>query len=314
VTARRAIVFACAGAVPAACAALWLLGSLLTAPVRRAARPPPAALGATAIAFASESGATIHAWLAPGTPGCGAVVLAHAVRSDRSQMTRRATFLHDAGYGVLLFDAQAHGESTGERITFGYRESHDARAAIAEARSRLRGERVAYLGVSQGGAAALLGRDPLNVDALILEAVYPTLREAIRNRLAIRIGPLAAIATPLLVAQIPLRLGVDVESNTPIAGISRVSAPLLVIAGADDRHTLLAESRRLFDAAPGEKEIWVLPGARHVDFHAREPAEYERRVLAFLARILWHAHAGGPGVKSPARNAEKPRTPSGDTP
>jgi fermentation-respiration switch protein FrsA (DUF1100 family) len=213
-------------------------------------------------------------------------VLAHGVRSDRSQMVERAAFLRDAGYGVLLFDSQAHGESPGQRVTFGYSESDDARAAVAEARRREAGERIGYLGVSQGGAAALLGRDPLPVDALILEAVYPSLREAIRNRLAIRIGPFAEIATPLLFAQIPLRLDIDVESNTPIAGIRRVRAPLLLIAGADDRHTLLSESRRLFDAAPAEKEIWVLPGVQHVDFHAREPAEYERRVLAFLARTL----------------------------
>ena len=221
-----------------------------------------------------------------GMAGLGSVVLAHGVRSDRTQMLGRARFLRAAGYGVLLFDAQAHGESAGDRITFGLREAHDARAAVAAARARLPAGPVAYLGVSQGGAAALLGSEPLAVDALILEAVYPTLREAIRDRIEIRLGPLADALAPLLVAQIPLRLGVGADEIAPIEGIRRAHAPLLLIAGGADRHTPLAESERLFAAAPPPKEMWVLQGATHVDFHALSPVEYERRVLGFLARAL----------------------------
>ena len=54
----------------------------------------------------------------------------HGVRANRLVMLARARFLHKAGYAVLLFDFQAHGESSGKRITFGHLEGLDASAAV----------------------------------------------------------------------------------------------------------------------------------------------------------------------------------------
>jgi fermentation-respiration switch protein FrsA (DUF1100 family) len=216
-------------------------------------------------------------------------VLAHSVRSDRREMLGRARFLRSAGHALLLFDQQAHGESPGQQITFGLLESHDARAAVAEARARWPHERIGYLGVSQGGAAALLGSEPLAVDALVIEAVYPTLRDAVTDRIAIRLGPLAPLLAPLLLVQTKLRVGVEADVIAPIRGIPAIRAPLLLLAGARDQHTTLEESKRLFAAAPEPKEIWILPEARHQDFHRLEPVEYEQRVGAFFARTLFSA-------------------------
>ena len=118
--------------VIAASIGVWMLGGALVAPVPRAVGPPPKQLaGALTVEFPSGSGSTIRAWFAPGVPGRGSVVLAHAVRGDRRGMLSRAEFLQRAGYSVLLFDAQAHGESQGDRITFGYLEALDAAAAVA---------------------------------------------------------------------------------------------------------------------------------------------------------------------------------------
>lgn len=266
--------------------AAWIVASLLVAPAKRAIGAPPLELAAEAVEIESRSGSRLHGWAIPGRAGSGAIVLAHSVRSDRREMLGRARFLHAAGHALLLFDQQAHGESPGERITFGLLESHDARAAVAYARARWPEERIGYLGVSQGGAAALLGSEPLEVDALVLEAVYPTIREAVTNRVAIRLGPLAPLLAPLLLAQARIRIGADADAIAPIRGIASIRAPLLLLAGGRDRHTTLAESEHLFAAAPEPKEMWILPQALHQDFHRLEPSEYEQRILAFFTRTL----------------------------
>jgi fermentation-respiration switch protein FrsA (DUF1100 family) len=284
---RRLIVLLLLLAAGGALAASWLLGGALSAPVRRDVGPLPSTLpGATTVSFSSGSGSRIRAWFASGRPGLGTVVLAHAVRADRRSMLARARFLHGAGYSVLLFDAQAHGESTGDRITFGHLEALDALAAVSFATAQAPESAVGFLGVSQGGAAALLGPSPLPVSALVLEAVYSTIQEAVANRMAIRLGAPSRLLAPLLLWQLERRIGVSPEAVAPIRGIGDIRAPLLLIAGERDRHVTIEQSRALFGAAPEPKELWVVPGARHQDFHRLVPREYEQRVLGFLNRTL----------------------------
>jgi alpha/beta superfamily hydrolase len=90
-------------------------------------------------------------------------------------MVGRARFLHRAGYSVLLIDFEATGETKGDHITFGWKESRDALAATNFIRQIDPTTRVAIIGSSLGGVAALLATPPLKVDALVLEEVYPTL-------------------------------------------------------------------------------------------------------------------------------------------
>lgn len=47
-----------------------------------------------------------------------------------------------------------------------------------------------------------------------------------------------------------------------------------------------ADSKRLFGATSGPKELWMMDGARHENFHAYASAEYERRVLGFINQVL----------------------------
>src|SRR6058998_534408 len=78
------------------------------------------------VSFPSASGSTLRAWFVPGRAGLGAVLLLHGVGSNRTSMLGRVRFLHARGYAVLAPDFQAHGESSGEHVTYGVRESLDA--------------------------------------------------------------------------------------------------------------------------------------------------------------------------------------------
>ncbi len=251
--------------------------------------PPPAHLGARSVTFDSRSGSTIHAWLADGQHGSGAVLLLHGVGDDRTSMTARAVFLHDCGFTVLLPDFQAHGESRGEHITFGARESLDAAAAMDYLRARDPGERVGVIGVSMGGAAALLGDRPLVADAFVLESVYPTIRDAVSNRLGTWLGPVGGVArwfTSGAIALIHLESGVTEAQLRPIARIGSIHAPLLLISGTVDPYTALAEAESLFEHASAPKVFWAVVGAGHEDLYAYAPREYERRVGSFLVAAL----------------------------
>jgi len=269
----------------AAAGALYAGGKLVE-PVRREIGPPPADLGAVDVEFRNKTGTIIRGWLIdpPGTRGT--VILMHGVRADRRSMANRARFLKKLGYSVLLFDFQAHGESQGEMITFGHLESKDAEAAVNFVKALHPNKPVAAIGVSLGGAAAVLADPPLELDGLIVESVYPTINEAVSNRLRMCFGRIGPFLTPLLTLQIGPRLGISLSDLRPIDKIRRISCPLFVMAGTDDQRTTLAESLRLYETAGVPKQFWPVKGAGHIDLHRHAGKEYEVRVRHFLAENL----------------------------
>jgi fermentation-respiration switch protein FrsA (DUF1100 family) len=264
----------------------WYVGGELMAPQLRAVGPPPAELGAQAVSFPSESGSIIHGWYVAGETGKGAVLLLHGVRANRTDMVSRAVFLHVLGYSVLLIDFQAHGESPGKHITFGELESRDALAAIDFLRRSAPRERIGVIGVSLGAAAIVLANKPLGAQAVVLESMYPSIEEAVADRLKLHLGSWGTLGAPLLLAQMKPRLGIGPERLRPIDRIAGIGAPVLLIHGARDQHTTLDEARRVFAAAADPKMFWELQGAAHVNLHRFARQEYERRVSEWFARYL----------------------------
>lgn len=261
---------------------VWLAGSMLIAPTQHSVGLPPADLPAQAVVFADAAGQPVHGWFVDGAKGQGAVLLLHGVRADRRAMVHRARFLHAAGYAVLLIDFQAAGESPGEAVTFGYREAGDVKASLRYLHRRLPGERVGIIGTSMGGAATILAEPDMDADAVVLEQVYPTIRQATEDRLAIHLGPLGPSLAPLLLWTLHPHVGVDADQLRPIDHIGHLAMPKLLIVGDDDRDTTIAESHAMFDAATAPKSLWVVHGARHVDLYGYVGDPYRVRVLDFF--------------------------------
>ena len=292
---RGVVIGAVAGAVLLGAAGSYALADTLTAPARAAVGPPPDDLGAESVAIPSGSGSTLAGWFVRGMVGQGAVLLLHQLRGNRSSMIGRARFLRDAGYSVLLVDLQAHGESPGDRITFGAQESLDARAALGYLMRAAPGENIGAIGVSLGGASLLLGAgDPAGnlARAIVLEAVYPAIEKAIANRLRLRAGSVGPMFTPMLAGWLRPLTGVESAELRPVERISSVVVPVMVIAGSRDRHTTVEDSRHLFEAARAPKAFRMIEGAAHEDLHTFGGGEYERAVLEFLEA---HLRQGGGG-------------------
>ncbi|MBA3929792.1 MAG: alpha/beta hydrolase [Xanthomonas sp.] len=270
----------------AGAAGLWWLGGTLVAPRPAVVGPPPADLHAREVSIAVPQAPPVAGWWIAGEPGRASVLLLHGIRSDRRAMLGRARLLSQHGYAVLLVDLPAHGESPGDAITLGWREAAAVTAARDWMQQQRPGEKRAVIGVSLGGALVLLGPQPSGFDAVVLEAVYSDARQAIRNRIAMRLGDTAARLSPVLAMQAEIRLGIPVDQLSPITRIAGLGAPVLLVAGGRDTHTLPAESRAMYERANAPKSFWLLPDAAHVDFQAHDPEGYADRVIGFLTRQL----------------------------
>ena len=75
----------------------------------------------------------------------------------------------------------------------------------------------------------------------------------------------------------------DLSSDDCIAE-SRL--PVLVIHGEKDDFVPAAMGRKIYQAAAGEKEIWITKGAGHAESYYLHKEEYEQKVLGFFHRCI----------------------------
>lgn len=176
--------YICAALIVIGLAASWSLGSLI---VRAEASPAPSfAIDAQSVGLMASDGSRIAgSYLPSRSAGSPAILLLHGNGASRDQFGKTAAWLNALGYGVLAIDFRGHGQSEQRPRSFGLFEARDAGAAFDWLRARHSRRKIGVLGISLGGAAALLGEQgPLAADAMVLQAVYPHIRSAIRNRIA----------------------------------------------------------------------------------------------------------------------------------
>jgi len=273
-------------------------------PARWGDGPSPAALGMAYrdVAFKDRAGLTLRGWWIPGTAN-RTIVMVHGWTSSRRETTAKAAYLHAAGYNILVFDLRGHGTSAGTYTTMGYYEPDDVRAAIDLARAQAPGSPVALLGYSMGASLAIeTGARDANVVAVVEDSGYDTLSNVISARFQqVTKLPGALAAGMLGLAQLDLR--VNLAQVRPIADIAHLDKPLLAIVGTRDTMVPPAEGYRLYDAAPGPKQLLVIPGAGHVAGYATAPALYKQTVLAFLARAFSGGFSPIAAVHAPATHS-----------
>ncbi|MFT5301275.1 MAG: fermentation-respiration switch protein FrsA (DUF1100 family), partial [Mariniblastus sp.] len=120
----------------------------------------------------------------------------------------------------------------------------------------------------------------------VLESVYPTITDAIHDRISMRLGPLHYVLAPALLVQLKLRLGISPSQLRPIDNIATVDCPVLVAAGDLDLHTTLAETKRLYNTAVEPKQLVIFNGAAHTDLLTHNPVKYRKDVVGFLDACL----------------------------
>jgi dipeptidyl aminopeptidase/acylaminoacyl peptidase len=234
--------------------------------------------------FVTADGLTLRGWYVPSQNGA-AVILGHGHAANRTQLLPEATILARHGYGVLLFDWRAHGESEGDTTTLGDRERQDLDAAIdlVATRPEVDPERIGALGFSMGAATVTLSaaHDP-RLRAVVVEAAYPTLREEVRFffRAIPLVGPIATLWSQL-------ETGSDLDAARPVDEICAISPrPLLLIYGTDDGEVPPGSAHSMFAAACEPKALWLVEGAGHGGYLQVVPQEYERRLVAFFDEAL----------------------------
>ncbi len=191
-----------------------------------------------------------------------AIIVAHGMSSNRTQLWEDARVLTAAGFGVLLFDWPGMGESEGQ-IVLGSHERAAFAACVDFLASRPEVQRIGAYGFSHGAAllAAFVPDEP-RVSSLL--AVNPW-SDALEHQKfeyrewgPIRQWPATAAA----------RRMIEGGNLAPLAAAPRLkNRKSLFIASAEDEAVPPQMSKDLAAAAGGE--LHLVPGASHFTFREK---------------------------------------------
>ena len=217
------------------------------------------------------------------------VLLFHGRSQNRLSMMNYARFLLASGYSVVMMDARAHGESGGSIATYGHIERFDSSAILDALMAGEQPRHVFALGESMGAAVALQSAavEP-RIEGVVAEGAFRNLHEVMYDYAGLRTSALLGKtlfrpAAILAVHETEHKLGFDFDSVSPEAAVAKRDFPVLLISGLSDHNIPKRHAQAIYNAAAGRKELWLVPGAGHQQAMKKAPAEFQQRVLKFLA-------------------------------
>jgi dipeptidyl aminopeptidase/acylaminoacyl peptidase len=249
-------------------------------------------LPAEDLSFLSRDGTRLSGWFIPAPdrgPAPG-IVLSHGWARSRCELLPHARFLHQAGFATLMFDYRHRGKSDGSEITMGLREQDDLIGAldVISTRPEVDPERIGLLGMSMGGAIAILvaARDR-RVRALVCEAPFPSFDTILERSLRHYAKLPGFLFGPITKFVLERRLNGSMDTVAPARAAPSLSPrPLFIMADERDAVIGADETARVFEAASEPKRFWLIEGSDHARGWQTAPEEYERRVLDFFRQAL----------------------------
>lgn len=228
--------------------------------------PEDLGLEAEPLAVEVESGITLLGFLFRHTgPARGVVVYHHGIWDACRPRLQLAALLQPRGFDVVMYDSRGHGQSGGRYCTYGFRESADLiRVLEALGRRGLDISRVALVGHSMGAATAVYAavRDP-RIKAVVLESCYRDLRTAIRDYARLLVPVMPEFLIRQAEKRAARKAGFDLDALSPLAHMSRLEMPVLIVQGTADRRIKPLYAQEHFDATPEPRDLYWIEGARH---------------------------------------------------
>lgn len=227
----------------------------------------------------TEDGVRLAAWYTPPRNGV-VILLAHGYGDNRPEWVH--TMLAKSKYGVMAWDARAHGESGGEISTIGYLEVLDVKAGLDYVLAQPGVERVGAWGGSMGGATLIRAAAAFpEIEAVWIDSSFASLDDEFDFLVPYPIiNPLAKY-----IAQI--ETGVNINAINPLKDIAMISPrPVYIVHGTGDTVAPPDAGQKLYEAAGEPRFLWEAENVRHLMIYLDNPGRYQRRLLGFFDEWL----------------------------
>lgn len=219
------------------------------------------------IVFTTRDNLRLHGWLVPRRDADSTLVWFHGNAGNISHRVENIKLLHElVRVNVFIFDYRGYGRSEGRPSEEGT--YLDGEAALELIGSKLGDEnrkKIILFGRSLGAAVATEMATRFDSQALILESPFVSIAEMARTILPfLPIGPF-------------LQTKYEVKEK-----IKKTKVPLLVLHGERDEIVPIEQGRKVFDAAPEPKKLFIIAGAGHNDTYVVGGENYFRQLKEFI--------------------------------
>jgi uncharacterized protein len=238
----------------------------------------------------SEDGLTLRAqYLENESPNGKTVILAHGYKGNSEQMPEITRFYYEEGYNILKPDARGHGKSEGDYIGYGWDDRLDVKKWI-DLLINEKGQDTIFLhGFSMGAATVLMtsGEDlPEEVKGIIADSGYTSVDEELAHQLKYlyRLPSFPIMDITGVVTKV--RAGYSFKEASALEQVKKNHLPLFIIHGDKDELVPTEMANRLYEAANGLKELWIVPGAGHTEGFTVQEEEYKKRIKGFIAEAM----------------------------
>ena len=235
----------------------------------------------------SYDGLKLHGVFLPASNPYRTVICVHGYRGqyerDFSAIIRYFNANHS---NVLLIEQRCHGESEGEIITFGAKESEDLNLWINYVTNRLDDKNPIYLyGISMGASTCLLTlKNKLihQVKGVIADCGYTSM-EYVCSHLCRSWYHLPAFLFMYFIKMYcSVFGGFDMDSTNVVTALKDNEIPILYIHGDADTFVVPENTRINYSATTSPKDIVWVEGANHGECIFKNPTLYHDKLEYFF--------------------------------
>lgn len=241
------------------------------------------------ITFESEDGIILAGWFTP-SQNDATIILLHGYGGNRTSMIWRAKQLVNSGYGVLMYDERASGESTGEYRSYGWEDTRDTKAAIQFIHAQNPNENIGAAGCSTGASIVVYSA-----------ALYPEIGAVWGDgNSSVRAQDLPTPKNPLMAVIIASNYMLDwmytvklgIEAPAPLTDVlpNIAPRPLMLVGGGTENPLLGSEAEfhtlRFAERAGENAQVWIIDEATHCDGPRQRPEEYAQKLVLFFDKAF----------------------------
>jgi hypothetical protein len=221
----------------------------------------------------------------PAAGGHQWAILVHGYGRDQRYAGDYAEAYLEKGYKVLTPDLCASGESEGQYITMGVKESAEVALWAAKIKERDPEAEIVLHGVSMGAATVMLAAgcyDVPGLKAVIEDCGYTSAYEMFTRQLGVIFGLPEYPIMPCVDVVSGIKTGARVSAAAPLKVMPNIKAPVMFIHGTADKLIPPAMMEELYNACRAPKAKFIVEGAGHGDAMKAAPKDYWQAIFNFL--------------------------------